>query len=52
MGGIECPQELNIAVFSFKTKSVGIIREKIGTMGSTECVLVGLNALCDHNGAG
>ena len=49
---MEFPEELNVSVFSFKAKSVGIIGKKVGTMSSTEFVLVGLNALGDHNGAG
>ena len=52
MGCIEFPKELKVSVFSFKAKSGVIIGKKVGTMSSTEFVLVGLNALGGHDGLG
>jgi hypothetical protein len=52
VGSIELPKELNVSIFSFKAKSMSIIGKKVGTMPSTECVLVGLNALGDYRGMG
>jgi hypothetical protein len=49
MGSVEFPKQINVSVFSFKTKSVGVIRKKIGAMFFAGGVLVSLNALSDYD---
>ena len=52
MGGIEFSKQLDVCIFSLKAEPMGIIREEVRRMGTAEFVLMGFNALCDHNGAG